>query len=275
MRLATFNLLSGRAPGADHVDEACFRRAIAALDADVLALQEVDRAQPRSAHLDLTAVATAAMGALDYRFVPALAGSPSSWTGARGDEPEAVPAYGIALLSRLPVRRWQVARLPAARGRLPYRSRHDHRLRWVRDEPRVAVSADLEGPTGPLRVVATHLSFLPVSNGRQLRTLMRSLDPDGAPTVLAGDLNMSRRRAERITGLRSLAVGPTFPSPAPVVQLDHLLCRDDLGVLRGGPVALEISDHRALVVDVLPGASPGTPGRGPRGAPRRPPRSSR
>ena len=69
MRLATFNILSGRSLDDDRVDERRFADAIRSLDADVLGLQEVDRGQPRSQHADLTAVAAEAMGAVDHRFV--------------------------------------------------------------------------------------------------------------------------------------------------------------------------------------------------------------
>ena len=62
----------------------------------------------------------------------------------------------------------------------------------------------------------------PLSSGRQLRMLTRSLG-QATPTVLTGDLNMAPRRAERITGLRSLATGATFPAHRPDAQLDHLL----------------------------------------------------
>ena len=60
MRLATFNLLHGRSlsDGAVHAERVA--AAVAELDADVLALQEVDRAQPRSGGLDLTAIAARA-----------------------------------------------------------------------------------------------------------------------------------------------------------------------------------------------------------------------
>ena len=44
---------SGRTPGEDHVDAGRFAAAVASLDADVLALQEVDRGQPRSGYVDL------------------------------------------------------------------------------------------------------------------------------------------------------------------------------------------------------------------------------
>ncbi len=71
MRIATFNILSGRSPGDDQVDERRFAEAVRALDADVLGLQEVDRNQPRSQHADLTAIAAEAMGATAHRFVAA------------------------------------------------------------------------------------------------------------------------------------------------------------------------------------------------------------
>ena len=74
------------------------------LDADVLALQEVDLDQPRSAMADLTAVAADAMGAVSHRFVAAISGTPgATWMAATGREQPGTAAYGIALLSRFPV----------------------------------------------------------------------------------------------------------------------------------------------------------------------------
>ena len=78
MRIATFNILSGRSPVDGRVDVARFGRAIRTLDADILGLQEVDRNQPRSQHADLTAVAAEAMGATHHVFVAALSGSPET-----------------------------------------------------------------------------------------------------------------------------------------------------------------------------------------------------
>jgi len=250
VRIATFNLLNGRAPDDETVDVDKLKRAVAALDADVLALQEVDRDQPRSDHADLTALAAEAMGAVEHRFAAALTGPPGAWEGATGDEPEGAPAYGVALLSRYPVSSWHVVRLPAAPLRVPHRPAGRLRLEWVRDEPRVALLADIEAPGGVVRGVATHLSFLPVSSGRQLRRLVHGLGRGAGPTVLAGDLNMSPRRARRITGMTSLASGATFPGHAPVVQLDHLLADRRLETTAGGARALEVSDHRALYVDL-------------------------
>lgn len=61
--MATFNVLHGRSPRDGRVDADRLTTAIRHLDTDLLALQEVDHAQPRSNHLDLTALAAAALDA--------------------------------------------------------------------------------------------------------------------------------------------------------------------------------------------------------------------
>ena len=68
MKLVTFNILHGRTPGED-VDLGRFAQCVADLDADILALQEVDAVQPRSGMADLTALAAEAMGARSHQFV--------------------------------------------------------------------------------------------------------------------------------------------------------------------------------------------------------------
>ncbi|WP_205472361.1 endonuclease/exonuclease/phosphatase family protein [Nocardioides sp. SYSU D00038] len=251
MRLATFNILSGRSPVDDVVDEQRFADAITALDADLLGLQEVDRNQPRSQHADLTAIAAEAMGAPHHLFVAALTGTPgATWSAATGEEQPDSAAYGVAFLSRHPVVGWQVVRLAPAPVPVPHRF-HDQVLpEWVRDEPRVAVVAEVDTPAGRIDVVTTHLSFLRAWNGRQLRRLLRALPRSRRPRVLLGDLNMGRERAERITRMRPLATGPTFPAAGPEEQLDHILTDSSLTARHGGPQRLPMSDHLALVAEV-------------------------
>ncbi len=251
MRIATFNILNGRTLSDDQVDPARLADAVKGLDADVLALQEVDRNQPRSEYADLTAIAAEAMGAVEHRFVAALSGSPgATWMAATGDEQPDAAAYGIALLSRHPVSSWQVVRLPAVPVRVPMRFRGRRRPILVRDEPRVAVAADIEMPRGPLTVVCTHLSFLPYWNGHQLRGLVRALASHRRPLVLAGDLNMGPARAADITGLRQLASALTFPADRPREQIDHVLADGPVEAESSYAVQLPLSDHQALVVDL-------------------------
>lgn len=251
MRVATFNILNGRSPADQHVHPHRMARAIKAIDADVLALQEVDRNQPRSANVDLTHIAAEAMDAPEHRFVAALAGSPgSTWMAADGAEQPDDAAYGIALLSRHPVTAWQVIRLPAVPVRVPMRFGSRWRPVLVHDEPRVAVAADILSPLGPVTVVCTHLSFLTWWNRHQLRLLVRALAHHRRPLILAGDLNMSGSDAARLTGLRPLARHLTFPQDRPREQLDHLLLDGPLRAVASEAVELPISDHRALVVEI-------------------------
>lgn len=250
MRLATFNILHGTVPATGEVDLALLARQVASLDPDVIALQEVDRHQPRSGSEDQAARLAAATGAVDHLFAPAMVGLPGQWAPATGAERPDAPTYGVALLSRIPVTDWRVVRLPPAPVRVPHRFPGQRRPHLVRDEARVAIVADLAGPAGPLRVVTTHLSFLPAWNGLQLRRLVRRLPRDGRATILMGDLNLGPSRASRITGMRSLAAAPTFPSETPTTQIDHLVARGAVTAAGGAAVRLPVSDHRALVTVV-------------------------
>jgi endonuclease/exonuclease/phosphatase family metal-dependent hydrolase len=251
MRVATFNILHGRCPEDDEVHVDRFARAVAALDADVLALQEVDRNQPRSRNADLTAVAAEAMGAPHHRFVAALSGSPgSTWLAATGEEQPDDAAYGIALLSRHPLSAWQVIRLPALRTPVPMRFGGRLLPTWVRDEPRVAVAADVDSPDGAITVVTTHLSFVPHWNRHQLRLLVRAVARRRRPLLLTGDLNMGAGTARSVSGMRPLAEHLTFPADAPREQLDHLLVDGLLETGTSRAVRLPVSDHRAMYVEV-------------------------
>jgi endonuclease/exonuclease/phosphatase family metal-dependent hydrolase len=254
MRVATFNILNGRTQDEHQVDVEAFRGAIASLDADVLALQEVDRNQARSQDTDLTAVAAEVMEAPDHRFVAALHGSPgSTWVAATGEEQPDAAAYGIALLSRFPVEAWQIVRLPVVRVPAPVRFTGSLLPELVRDEPRVAVAATIETPDGLVTVVNTHLSFIRWWNGRQLRVLVRELESAGRPLLLMGDLNMGPERAAALTGMRGLVDHVTFPSAEPREQIDHVLADGPVRVTRSAAPQLPLSDHRALMADVACG----------------------
>ena len=254
MRIASFNLLSGRSLTDGRADPAALADAVRRLDPDVLALQEVDRHQERSGGTDQVAVVAEAMGATDGRFVPLVAGTPGvrGWRPAPAHLPDGEPAYGIALLTRRPVRSWRVLRLGRARGRYPILlPTSPPRVVWIPDEPRAAVVAVLEGDR-PLTVAGTHLSFVPGTNVLQLRRLRSALAELPGPRLLLGDLNLPGGLPARVLGWRPLVTGPTFPSPAPRLQLDHVLTDDlpDGAVAGTDVVALPLSDHRAVTVDL-------------------------
>lgn len=252
MRLATFNILHGRTVGDGvHIDR--FRSCVRTLEADVLALQEVDRDQERSGRADLTAVAAEVMGATEHRFVAAISGTPgATWMAATGTEQPGTAAYGIALLSRYAVTSWQVLRLPRIPVRFPMYLPGPRRILMVDEEPRTAVVARVETPLGSITVASTHLSFVPLWNRFQLRRLMHDLAGFPGPRLLAGDLNLLPRAAQRWSGMRPLAGGATFPASEPERQLDHILTDDPRLYARATDTPLmPISDHRALVADLV------------------------
>lgn len=265
MRLASFNVLHGRSLADGQVSTARLVDACASLQADVLALQEIDRNQARSGGVDQTAAVAEGMGALAWRFEPALIGEPgATWRAAADDDDPASadagdaglagqqPGYGVGIVSQLPVRRWHVIRLRAAKVRAPVAVPGGRgRFILLPDEPRVALAAELDTEWGPLVVASTHLSFVPGWNLAQLRTLTRALAVLGHPCILLGDLNFPGRLPARVTGWRPLAGIRTFPGANPSMQIDHALGHGLLPLVRAVEAReLPLSDHRALVLDV-------------------------
>jgi len=267
--VATANVLHGMSLATGASDPVVLADALATLDADVLALQEVDCGQQRSGGVDQAARVAAAVGAPWWRFVPTLDGTPgrrTSWKPATwasgGDGGRAVdgpssdgqrgPSYGIALLSRLPVRAWAVRRFPPAPVPFPLLlpTVPRPRLALVPDEPRAAVAAVVETPAGLVTVVACHLSFVPGVNVRQLVVIARWLREAPGPHLLIGDLNLPGALPARLTGLTPLASAPTYPSPQPRVQLDHVLADETAAraVIASSVLHLPVSDHRAVRV---------------------------
>ena len=262
MRLATFNLLNGMSVVDGQVDADRLHDAVTMLRADVLGLQEVDRAQDRSHRRDLTGAVATAMRipteAVDRRrFVPSLVGQPGGrWRPVSDDDvtdgtATDEPTYGIALVSRWPVQSWHVVRLGLSRLQAPVLVARTRRLVWLRDEPRTAVAAVVRTPVGPMTVATTHLSFIPGWNAVQLRRLTAALRELPAPRVLLGDLNLPGRLPRLVSGWTPLARVPTYPSWNPRVQFDHVLGHGDLPpVMRVETPEVAVSDHRPLVVEL-------------------------
>jgi endonuclease/exonuclease/phosphatase family metal-dependent hydrolase len=245
LKVATWNIFGGRTWDGTRVDLELTQAVLRRLDADLVAVQEVDREQPRSHGADQARLLAQALG-MDWRYAPALLGTPGNPDGWRaaapGDADPGGTAYGIALLSRLPLEEVETVLLPQS----------------VRDEPRVALVAGLAEGGRQLTVAGTHLSFVPGPNVTQLRALQRHLDERGGPRLLLGDLNLwwpLVRLASR-PGWRPLVRGATFRNRPPgsaarMVQLDHILAagaafRSLATRIVSGPA----SDHRAVVVEL-------------------------
>ena len=253
MRLATLNLLNGMSLSDRSVTPGRLREAVQALRADVVGLQEVDRFQPRSHSADLTAQVADAMDTPHWRFVPALMGTPGgTWRAAVEDDGTSEEAaYGIGLVSRWPVRSWHVTRLPASPLRSPVLLPGSKQMIWLQDEPRVGLAAVVEAPVGLMTIATTHLSFVPLWNGKQLRTLTGDLSRLPGPRVLLGDLNMPPPFPRALTGWRVLAKAATYPAWEPKIQLDHVLGSGDLPLVTSvESPELAVSDHRGLLVEL-------------------------
>ena len=261
VRLATFNVLHGQpmrdgrpvawpaAPGQPLAD------AVAALDADVLALQELDRFEDRSGRIDQALVAAEALGARDWRYAAAEARpEPGVTMYSAREAGQGGPSRGIALLTRRPVLDWRVRRLAAARLPMPLRVAGRPGLIMTSDHPRAALVAVLQGPAGPFTVAAVHLSFVPPWNAAQLIAVRRWIAGLPRPHLLMGDLNLPGPVPSLLLGpgWRDLARAPTYPAHHPLVQLDHVLAAGlgpDAATHATGTPATGISDHRPLVVE--------------------------
>lgn len=202
------------------------RRVIEALDADVVALQEVETRDDGG--LDLLE----SLAAGEYR---AIAGPTLFRESAR---------YGNALLSRLPV---EDVRL--------------HDISVDGREPRGAIEARLgaRGETA-IRVVATHFGLAPRERRLQARRVLELFAPRRAPLeVLLGDLNEWFLWGRPLRWLhRAFAQTPapaTWPARLPLFALDRLWVRPRAalaGLARhDGPLARSASDHLPLRAELV------------------------
>jgi endonuclease/exonuclease/phosphatase family metal-dependent hydrolase len=266
LRLVTSNLLHGRSIEDGQVDTDRYVRALSNLAPNVLAMQEVDRFQPRSDNNDQTAEIAASIPGASWRFVPAIMGVPGETWQPATDQDESsghdlgpvdgtTPAYGTGLITTLPVTSWHVIRVQPFRFRAPVFIPGINQWRLIDDEPRVCLAAVVEYEGRPMTVAATHASFVPGWNIPQLRQIVGALSKLPGPRLLLGDLNLPSPIPATVTRWKALATKlPTFPAPNPKMQLDHVLL-DDPGGRLGGPIVarsehLGFSDHRAIVVDI-------------------------
>ncbi len=203
---------------------------VAALRADIIALQEVDGRRPLHAGLAQFEFFERATG------LHAVAGP-----NIRGDRGE----YGNLLLTRFPITR--IRRIDLSQpGR----------------EPRGALDVDLDTPYGPLRVVTLHLGLARAERDIQIRRIAGILgDPAAtAPrTVLMGDFNEWFRgaaaRLAAITARFPTAHTPrSFPAPLPLLPLDRIYVRPAPhrvhAVAPVMPLARRASDHLPVALDI-------------------------
>jgi endonuclease/exonuclease/phosphatase family metal-dependent hydrolase len=206
---------------------------IAELDADIVALQEVDERYGRRA------------GLLDLETI----------AGAANLTPLHIPANGAS-------HGWHGNMILARKGKV-----HEvHTLRLPGVEPRGALIVDLEYNDTPLRIIAAHLGLLRQSRSLQAKALLDAANGVDRPTILLGDLNewRVRNRSSLLTLLPEFgpldAVLPSFPSGYPILALDRILTRPP-GMIAAlevhqSPLALVASDHLPVKAQLNLNAAP-------------------
>jgi endonuclease/exonuclease/phosphatase family metal-dependent hydrolase len=235
--------------------EQSIRDAIASVEADVLAVQEVDEKQPRSGSVHQMEIVAEAMGAPYWGYARAVIGTPGfGWR--KPTEAEKIihsdsdqPGYGIGLASRIPVKAWHRMDLPASwfGMALAYPTDKGFRLKYAKDEPRVAIIAELENG---YTIAATHLSFVPFWNFYQLRKLMRFMKKLPGEHLIIGDINLPWDIPRRYTSWNSLASKKTFPAYKPSLQFDYILSQKKLRACEIRIPPSPMSDHLPIGVEI-------------------------
>lgn len=237
-RIVTYNV--HRCVGNDRkLDVGRVAAVLARLEPDIVALQELDVGRLRTGGVD-QAHEIAQRLAMTHHFHAAL----------QVEE----ELYGDAILTTLPERLVKAGPLPGHPG-IPQL------------EPRGAVWVEVTVQGRRLQVLNTHLGLVPREQQIQAAHLAGPAWLGHAacvdPTILLGDFNATasslvyRTLTARLHPARRLAQrkspSSTFPSPLPVLRIDHLFVSPGIGVTDVfapfDPLTRSASDHLPLVMD--------------------------
>ncbi|MBW8815347.1 MAG: endonuclease/exonuclease/phosphatase family protein [Caulobacterales bacterium] len=237
-RIVTYNV--HRCVGNDRrLDVGRIVAVLAQLNPDIVALQELDVGRRRTGHVDQ---AWEIAQGLDMAC---------HFNAALQVEEE---RYGDALLTTFPERLVKKGPLPGY-----------PRVKAL--EPRGALWIEVEVDGKPLQVINTHLGLVPREQQIQAAHLAGPawLDhPDCVwPAILLGDFNATassvvyRTLTSRLSPARRLAKrrapSSTFPSPLPVLRIDHHFVSPGIEVQEVfapfDPLTRVASDHLPLVMD--------------------------
>jgi endonuclease/exonuclease/phosphatase family metal-dependent hydrolase len=231
---------------------------------DFISLQEVDYLQPRSGNINQTKLIAESMGLKYWYYLPALLGTPGSrWQKVKNLEPGIISqntnnpspntSYGIGFATSIPIKKIYTKALGRSIIGMPLLIPKDNgkgaRFIYVKDEPRVALIAELENG---LTIATTHLSFVPFVNVFQLNRLIIALKKLSGVPVLVGDLNLPANIPSKLSGFKSVISQSTYPSWKPKIQFDYIMVANNQEV-QATPLSTikpDISDHVPIGVEL-------------------------
>jgi endonuclease/exonuclease/phosphatase family metal-dependent hydrolase len=197
------------------------------IDADIVALQEVDRR----------------LGARASAIPPQMLDAHQSYTAVRFDtRPLSLGHHGNALFIKRTNRVLDCAALSIPSF-----------------EPRGAVVADIETEHGDVRIVGMHLDLSGLRRRQQIRAILSQIDARKTPmpTILMGDCNEWSPHGGSMTefhGHHIAQTGPSFHSRRPMARLDRIVTCDRIKIHAAGAhhslKARFASDHLPIWADV-------------------------
>ena len=273
LRVISWNLLHGqKIPPTNSQDwqaelASAAKRVADQLKPNFIALQEVDYFQSRSDLTNQTKVIAQSMQLKYWAYLPTLIGTPGEkWRRVKDlknsiitqssldKNPKA--SYGIALATNWPIKKLHVKKLGRSIIGMPLLIPRDDgkgvRFIYVKDEPRVALIAELENG---FTIATTHLSFVPGVNIFQLNKLSFFLKKLPGLALLTGDLNLPANLPSKLSGFKSLVSQVTYPSWKPKIQFDYIMLRKKVlsKILSVKPIqstTTQISDHTPIGVEI-------------------------
>jgi endonuclease/exonuclease/phosphatase family metal-dependent hydrolase len=254
MKILTWNVLSGQRLTTSSEDKSFYELGLGSFD--VIALQEVDENQERSGFVHQTQEIARRHGFVEWAYARTIIGTPGiSWrktgsveNGLHDNIRE--KAYGISLLSKVPVLQWHRLELGRSLIGMPLLigSEKGAKIAYVKDEPRVAIIAEL---ANGFTVAATHLSFVPFVNLYQLFKIRRFISRLPGKKIIVGDLNLGWGLPARFIRWSSLISIKSYPSFKPAIQFDYIVSKEKLQVSEVEFDAKGFSDHLPLAVEII------------------------
>ena len=213
-------------------------------DADVILLQEVERAQPGGAQVNPPP---------NYTRLRAELGNYHGWFAYPiADERELPFGVGLAILSRTPLRDQTRLDLPSPPVAFEFDGRH------LTPTDRLLIGAKTTIREQEVQLFNTHLlAFFMLGTSSKAHPMQREtvagkIAASIGPTIIGGDFNV-RNHADLIAQYRAVGFRPVQDHVAtwrrePYV-LDHIFYNDVVRLVSQAVIPTMVSDHHLLVAD--------------------------